>query len=123
VTDFKDSNAVKNPAGPRAVVSPPRIKRVQQLHTAHNISNSNRARADKTPYDQKPQMQRKCLICSSPSHLQSACPRKISSGMKTGSPDVRSARVNACSIGIGDDRQRVNTACGITRDAHVMRRL
>ena len=37
--------------------------------------------------------------------------------MKTGSPDVRSARVNACSIDIGDDRQRVNTACDITRDA------
>ena len=62
-------------------------------------------------------MQRKCWICSSPSHLQSACPRKISSGMKTGGPDVRSARVNACSIDIGDDRQRVNTACDITRDA------
>ena len=69
VTDFKDSNAVKNHAGPRAVVSPPRLKRVQQLDTAHNISNSNRARAHKTPYEQKPPMQRKCWICSSPSHL------------------------------------------------------
>ena len=90
---------------------------MQQLDAAQNISNSNRARADKTPYEQKPQMQRKCWICSSPSHLQSACPRKVSSGMKTGGSDVRSARVNACSIDIGDDRQRVNTACDITRDA------
>ena len=37
--------------------------------------------------------------------------------MKTGGSDVRSARVNACSIDIGDDKQRVNTACDITMDA------
>jgi len=37
--------------------------------------------------------------------LQSACPKKIASNVKDGGPAVRSARDNACSIEVGDDRQ------------------
>jgi len=47
VTDFKDSCAVKNPSIPRTFVSQNQNKRVEQHDTAHNLSGSNRMRAEK----------------------------------------------------------------------------
>ena len=85
VTDFKDSNAVKGFSGPRTAVTQNQGKHFEN-NTVHNISDSNRARTGKTSSEQKLQMQRKCWICSSPSHLQSACPKKIASNVKDGGP-------------------------------------
>jgi len=119
VTDFKDSCAVKNPSIPRTFVSQNQTKRVEQHDTAHNLSGSNRIRAEKNMFAQKPQVQRKCWICSSPSHLQSAwraCPKKTASSVKADSSGIKSARVSACSVGVGDDRQRVNPTCDVSRD-------
>ena len=67
-------------------------------------------------FAQKPQVQRKCWICSSPSHLQSAYPKKTASSVKADSSGVKSARVSACNVGVGDDRQRVNPSSDISRD-------
>ena len=47
VTDFKDSFAVKNSPIPRTFVSQNQNKRVEQHDTAHNLSGSNRMRAEK----------------------------------------------------------------------------
>ena len=87
-----------------------------QHDTAHNYGGSNRVNVEKNTVAQKPQIQRKCWICSSPSHLQSACPKKTASGVKADSSGVRSTRVNACSIEVGDDRRRVSPTCNAPRE-------
>jgi len=116
VTDFKGSCAVKNPSIPRTFVSQNQNKRVEQHDIAHNLSGSNRVRAEKNMFAHKPQVQRKCWICSSPSHMQSACTKKTASSVKADSSRVKSARVSACSVCIGDNRHRVNPTCDVSRD-------
>jgi len=106
VTHFKDMTVSNNnnksdrPRVPPLRPPPPQnvSRRVSQLDARSMSGAGSSTRSDAVDSRSGTRPQRRCWICQSPYHMQSACPEKARTGNQGSRPSFQSAQVKTCAV-------------------------